>query len=322
VAAVLFTFHQLPTLVEMVEARGIAVAPLLRGADLAEDARGQLTAPLARIQALFDDVAERLASPLFGLDLAERVPRGAFGITEFVVRASPSVRHGLAALCELSPLINPLLEMRYVADQRGCEIRFAFAAQRDVLGKQLNEYTVSVIAKSFASVLGVPLPLEHAWFAHTRRTHTAVVADRFGCRVTFGTADCGFAVSSEINERAITSADPPLYEFLLTQARGQLANIGSNGIVAQVTRALDARLAVAEVTADAIAAALGTTARSLQRHLADAETTFRDVLVQVRRRRRDELQRVGMGEADVAARLGFANARTMRRSLDEAVDDE
>jgi AraC-like DNA-binding protein len=318
---VLFTFRQLATLTEIVEGRGVAMAPLLRGADLAPDDKGEVTASLARIEGLLDDVAEKLDAPLIGLDLAERVPRGAFGITEFVVRASPTVRHGLAALCELSPLINPLLEMRYVADQHGCEIRFGYAALRDVLGKQLNEYTVAVIAKSFASVLGTPLPLERAWFAHTRRRRTDDVGQRFGCAVSFGAADCGFAVTREIITRPITTADPPLYEFLLAQARSQLANMGRGGIVAQVIRVLDARLAVDEVSAEAVATALGTTARSLQRHLADAGATFRDVLAQVRRRRRDELQRTGLGESDIATRLGFANARSMRRSLDEGGDE-
>lgn len=317
VAAVLFTFRQLATLTEMVEARGVPIALLLRGAGLAPDEHGVITAPLARIQALLDDVAETLGNPLVGLDLADGVPRGAFGITEFVVRASPTVRNGLAALCELSPLINPLLEMRYVADTSGCEIRFAYAALRDVLGKHLNEYTVAVIAKSFASVLGTPLPTERAWFAHSRRTRADQVARRLGCAVTFGAADCGFAVSREVITRPITTADPPLYEFLLAQARTQLANMGKGGIVAQLIRVLDARLSVDDISAEAVATALGTTARSLQRHLADAGTTFRDVVAQVRRRRRDELRRAGLPESEVATRLGFANARSMRRSLDD-----
>jgi AraC-like DNA-binding protein len=317
VSAVLFTFRQLGVLRELVEARGADMAALLRGAGIDGGARGEITAPLVRVQALLDDAATKLGAPLLGLELAERIPRGAFGITEFVVRASPTVRHGLAALCETSPLINPPLEMRYVADRHGCEIRFTYAAQSDVLGVQLNEYTVSVIQKSFASVLGTELPVERAWFAHARRMRGDEVARRFGCPVSFGAVDCGFAVSSEVIDRTIANADAPLYEYLLAQARGQLANMGSYGIVAQVVRVLDARLAVAEVSAEAVAVALGTTARSLQRHLAEEGTTFRDVLARVRRRRRDELQRTGLVDAEIATRLGFANVRTMRRSLDE-----
>ncbi|MDB4963574.1 MAG: hypothetical protein JWP01_3573 [Myxococcales bacterium] len=63
------------------------------------------------------------------------------------------------------------------------------------------------------------------------------------------------------------------------------------------------------------------TGRSLQRHLADASTTFREVLSRVRQRRRIELVRAGLAEPVVASRLGFANARTMRRSLDEGHTD-
>jgi hypothetical protein len=63
---------------------------------------------------------------------------------------------------------------------------------------------------------------------------------------------------------------------------------------------------------------MATTVRSLQRHLGDAGTTYRDVLAHVRRIRRTELAHGGFGERDIARRLGFADARSMRRSFDDA----
>lgn len=316
--AMLFTFRQVPVIAGMLKDAGIDPLELVRSAGLPEDAvRGEVTAPLFRIQEFIDTAAKRLDAPLFGLDFADRVPRGTFGVSEFVVHASPTVQHGLAALCECSPLINPLLDMRYVADQHGCEIRFSFAAQRDVLGMHLNEYTVSFISKHFALVLGSDLPLERAWFAHGRRDHADEVGQRLGCRVTFQGADCGFAVASDVIARKPSSANPALYEFLMTQARTQLANLGKNDIIGQVVRVLEARLPTGEVTATAVAEAMATTQRSLQRHLSEAGTSFRAVVTRVRSRRRDELARGGLSETEIATRLGFANARSMRRSLED-----
>lgn len=319
----LFTYRPIPVIAEMLAERGIDAAELIRSAGLPEEAiRGEITAPLNRIEGFLDAVAKRLDAPLFALDLADRVPRGTYGVTEFVVRAAPSVQHGLAALCELAPLINPQVEMRYVADHQGCEIHHTFAALRDALGMHLNEYTVAFVAKSFASVLGRPLPLERAWFAHSRRDHADDVARRLGCHVTFQAADCGFAVASDVIAFVPESADAPLFAFLTAQARAQLDLLGKNDVIAQVVRAVESRLTNADLSAASIASALATTQRSLQRHLAEAGTSYRDVLAHVRQRRRAELERAGVAEAEIAPRLGFANARTMRRSLDDTGPDE
>ncbi|MDB4963575.1 MAG: AraC family transcriptional regulator [Myxococcales bacterium] len=240
---ILFTFRPIPTLVTMCEGRDIDVVGLLRQHGIPEEAAtGQVTAPLAKLQAFLDDIALRLHAPLLGLDLADRIPRGSYGLIEFVVRAAPSVRHGLSALCELSPLLNPLNDLRYIADERGCEVHFAYGGLRDALGPQLNEYTIAFIAKAFASVLGTSLPLERAWFAHSRPDHAAEVAARLACNVGFQGADSGFAVTSDVIEHRIASADPQLFEFLLTQARTQLENVGGVNVVAMTVRAIEARL--------------------------------------------------------------------------------
>lgn len=322
-AAIPFTFRQVPTINAMLEERGISLLELLRDAKLpVVGFEREITAPLSRFQEFIDTCAQRLKAPLFGIDLADRLPRGAFGVTEFVTRAAPTVRGALEAVCELAPLVNPLIEMRYVADTRGCEIRYTFAALRDGLGTHLNEYTVRYVAQGFAAVLGHALPLQRAWFAHARKKDADAVAQRLGCEVTFQAADCGFAVESNVIDRKPTHADAALFEFLITQARTQLETLGSNHVIAQTTRAIEAAFAQGDITPARIAAVMATTPRSLQRHLAEAGTSFRDVLAKVRRRRRDELVRYGLAESDIATRLGFANARSMRRSLDEPRGDD
>jgi AraC-like DNA-binding protein len=313
----LFTFRQIPTIADMLAERRIAIADVMRAAGFADASPREITAPLAKVQQLVELAAERLGATHFGLDLADRIPEGAYGVTEFVVRSAPSVRAALAALCELSPLINPALDMRYIADDRGCEVRLAYAGERDVLGEILNEYSVAYVAKQFGAVLGGPLPLARAWFAHARRHGADEVARRLGCAVELGAADCGFAVASAVSEQAIPSANPPLHAFLLAQARAQLANVPGHDVIAQVTRAIEARLTDSDLSAASIARALEMSQRSLQRQLAEAGTSYRDVIASVRRRRRDELARAGLGEAEIASRLGFANAKTMRRSLDD-----
>jgi AraC-like DNA-binding protein len=154
------------------------------------------------------------------------------------------------------------------------------------------------------------------WFAHERSEHQTDVGARFGCRVTLGAVDCGLLLRAESLARRPPTSDPVLFEFLLAQARAQIGNLGTRDVISQVARVIETRLSSGNVTAEAIAKAMATTVRSLQRHLADAGTSYREVLNHVRQRRRAELARSGLTEAEIAHRLGFSDASTMRRSLD------
>ena len=298
------------------------LSDLLREAGLDPKATSEITGPHQKVDQLLQLVAKKLGAPLLGLDLADRIPEGAYGVTEFVVRSAPTVREALSALCELAPLVNTSLDMRYVADQLGCEVRFAYGGERDALGEILNEYTVAYIAKQFSALLGKPLPLTRAWFAHGRREGHDEVARRLGCPVAFQAADCGFAVASDVIDQAVAGGNPALHAFLIAQGRTQLETYGKRDVISQVTRAIEARISDEDLGAAVIAKALAMSPRSLQRELAEAGTSYRNVVATIRRRRRDELARSGLAESDIATRLGFANAKTMRRSLDDVGPDE
>ena len=310
----LFSFRMVPIVASMLATRRIDVQSLLDAAQLPGDAmRGEIIAPLDRVQQFLALAGERLGTATFGIELAERVPPGAFGLVEFAMRSASTVERAMRVLCELAPLINPLLDVTFT----GQELHFAVPSRRDALGMHLNEYTLVLVVRQFSTVLGERLALERAWFAHARRTHVDDVRRVFGCNVEFGAADCGLALSRASLDRVPPTADPVLFEFLSAQARVQLANLGPRDIISQVARVIDARLPAGSVDGAAVAAAMATTLRSLQRHLAGAGTSYREVLRHVRLRRRAELARSGLEPTEIARRLGFSTVGAMRRSLDE-----
>ncbi|MDB4953982.1 MAG: AraC family transcriptional regulator [Myxococcales bacterium] len=311
----LFTFRLVPLVNTMLARRGIDGAALLVAAGLPLAALGgEITAPLGRILRFIDDAAVRLETDLFGIDLAELVPSGAYGVPEFLVRSAPDVAAGLRSLSEHAALVNPISQFRYTTDRDGGHLHYAVGARRDTLGIHLNEYTILFISRQLASILGAPA-ITRAWFSHTRGKRAAAVEHRFGCPVAFGAADCGFTVSHDVLVRAPRTADPPLHAFLREQAHAQLARLGEIDIVSQVMRVVEARLPHGDLAAGAVASAMAITVRTLQRHLTNAGTSYRDVLEHIRRRRRAELRRGGIGDAAIAHQLGFSDARAMKRAL-------
>ena len=315
----MFTFRLIPVIAGVLARRGIDVAELLEatGVPLAAT-RGEITAPLSRIQDFISRCATALDAPLFGLDLSAALPGGAYGVAEFLMRSAPSIGDALRELGEFAALINPSGRFRFVVDDGGDgRLHYSFGAERDTLGSHLNEYTIAYIVKQLGAALAERLPLASVWFSHARSAGAEQVAAHFGCPVRFQARDCGFALTGETLARAPRTADPLLFQFLLDQARAQLSRLGSLDIVSQVVRAIESRLTSGELDAGSVARALALSPRTMQRHLDDAGTTFRDVLGHVRQRRRAELRAGGVPEPEIAKQLGFSDARAMCRSLDD-----
>jgi len=311
VAGSLFTFRQTPVIAGDLAQRGLDPAEIFVGAGLpAEAMRGEVTAPLERIIRLVDAAAEALGDPHYGISLAERVPAGAYGVNEFLARSAPDVDTALRVVAEFAALINPIGSFHY---QSGA-LHYAVVARRDGIGMQLNEYTIAYIVRQLLVIIGRPV-LAQVWFAHERKRGREHVERTFACEVAFGAADSGFALAPGIASWAPRTADAPLFAYLQAQARAQLARLAPSDVVSQVMRVIEMRLGQGDVDAPAVAAAMATTVRSLQRRLGEAGTTFREVLAHVRRRRAGELRRGGLKESEIARALGFVNAGSMRRSL-------
>ena len=312
------TYRFVPVIGILLSRRGIDVAELLQEAGLPPSAaRGEITAPLKRVKAFIALVAARLEAPLFGIELATSLTGGVFGTAEFLVRAATSLDAGLRTLCEFAALINPAGQFQFVdAEGGGGRLHYSFGAERDTLGMHLNEFTIAYVVRQLSSMHDGGLSLASVWFSHERVDHSEDVARHFRCPVRFQARDCGFSLSRGTLARVPRTADALLFQFLHDQARAQLGRHGSIDIVSQLVRVLEGRLPTGALDAAAAAQALALTPRTLQRHLAEAGTTYRNVLAHVRQRRRAELSGGGIGEADIARQLGFADAQAMRRSLD------
>lgn len=314
----LFTLRLIPAISAMLARRGIDAAPLLEEAGVPLDAmRGEITAPLHRVQAFMTRAAEALGTDMFGIQLAEAMPSGSYGIAEFLVRSASTMAEALQFLCEFASLINPIANMRFVpSETEGC-FHYAVASQRDMLGVHLNEFSIAYIVRQFTAIQGARMPLVRVWFSHSRPSGADEVGRHFGCPVRFQARDCGFALTPELMATRLRTGDPLLFEFLLEQARSQLARSGEVDIVTHLVRVLEPRLKHGDVSSSEVARSMAMTPRTLQRHLSDAGTTFREVLAHVRVRRRAELVAGGLDDTAVAKYLGFSDARAMRRSLDD-----
>ncbi|MFK7987087.1 MAG: AraC family transcriptional regulator ligand-binding domain-containing protein [Sandaracinaceae bacterium] len=133
------------------------------------------------------------------------------------------------------------------------------------------------------------------------------VAPRFGAeasRLAFGSADLNLTFRGA----------SPLTSELLTRNAGAILG-EERGPTARVEAALLRSLSAGDGTLADTARLLGTSARTLQRQLADRGEAFTGVRARLRRARAEAWLVEGLSSADVAGRLGYANRASFERAF-------
>lgn len=134
--------------------------------------------------------------------------------------------------------------------------------------------------------------------------------------LSFGAARNELAIDATILTRPIARADPALREYLVRRADVLARELGDDDRIADaVRRAIASALPAGEPSATTVARALGLSARTLQRRLAEERSSYAVLLDEVRRERAvamlaDRSRRVG----EVAYALGYRDATTFARA--------
>jgi AraC-like DNA-binding protein len=150
-------------------------------------------------------------------------------------------------------------------------------------------------------------------FQHAAPRDTRELERFFGVRPSFGQRDNAIVFDDETLALPLATAEDGLLELLETVAGAQEARLGARAFTDDVRLAVDALLAT-DPSIERVARQLAISPRSLQRRLAADGLTFRDVVDETRLRRALELVRARTPAAEVAARLGFSDARAFRRA--------
>ncbi len=275
---------------------------------------GDVSLPLPTARLFIDRAATVLDMPLLGLELATMSRAGALGLTEAIMRAAPTIADALRALADYAVLAEPGVSLRF---DSGGHLHLSLTGERDAFGAQLNELWLAYIMRTLEAILGRPIAFERVWFSHARSVVAGYqLAQRMRCPVEFQAADCGIAIPRELLDARPLGADVLSYAYLRQQADNHLASQAQADIITHVARVIDARLGSA--SENEVARSMALTTRTLQRYLASAGTSFRAIRSEIRRRRRAALAAGGVNDTVIAERLGYSDARTMRRALDAA----
>ena len=263
----------------LLEMHGLDAVELARqaGVDLAK-----IPAPTDRIEADKLDAILRLAIPLirdpaFGLQAARCWHPSNLGVLGHAWLSSSTLRTGLNRLSRYSRLVGERALTESEESGQGVKVRF--------WAKRGNPAVVAVAAVfvdvAMALLLdmcrmnaGAALRPMAASLRRGRPENVDAYARFFGCQVRFGAEENAFVLSVKDADRSLPSSNKQLaavFDRMLTE---ELARLDKSNVIARCRAAVLEDLPSGEASAEETAKQLHMSPRTLQRKLAEAQTTY------------------------------------------------
>ena len=265
---------------------GVDPAPLLAKAGLARPKRAGAPHRInAEGQLRFLELAaEALDDAAFGFHLAQATDLREIGILYYVAAASRDLGDAIRHLVRFTTVANESLRLeRSQADADAVLALRSRLARR--ASRQFTELTMTALVRAFRALTGTRFSPTSVTFAHGRTAGKAEIERFFGCAVQFGAAVDAMAFPATRLATPILTADTYLLNILRAQCERTLAERGnaSSSLRAMVESEAAALLPNGNAQVETVARALGMSARTLARRLADEKASYGGVLDDLRR---------------------------------------
>lgn len=257
---------------------------------------------------------------LFGFHAALESKRGDFGALEYVMRNAPTVRDALDRLARYDHAINT--QVRVEIDLHTGRVVERIPGHPECLGRHGNEFAVAHKVKVARDLLGPAFAPRRVFFAHAPPSSRATMQEledwfRGSDNIVHRADANGIELPPSLLEMRIGEADPALLGILEERLGGtEKKDAGEKDDLAAIRNAIAEDVASAELDGEAFASRLGMSRRTLHRRLASIGTTFRELVDDVRREMATAyLRDAERSLADVAAKLGYSDARAFSRAF-------
>lgn len=276
---------------------------------------------LVQVRRLWHQAYERCPDPYLGLKVGCALPLQAMNILAVIIMHSGSLREALGHIAHYHPLISSSghFVLRRHADGGATleyEVTDCVVPMHPTQLDSVFAGAITHLSRCMPAMAGryrVQLP-------GTRTGLSEGYAGYLGCHVELGSDRGRLHFSQVAVDTAWPGADRQLLASACDMADQRLRSLGYADDLLDQVRALVASNGLGSTSLAQVADALGMSRRSLQRRLADANTTFRQVVEASRVERALELLRSSeLSHYEIAGMVGYAEpsalAHVIRRHL-------
>lgn len=280
-----------------------------------EDPDARLEA--SKVSALWTKAYELSGDPVLSLHAAEACPVGAYKVIDYMASNAATVGEAFLYASRYFRLINTAI--RLPIDETGDPVTFDVVDGSGPAGvsRPYAEYCFAAFVLHVRAGTGVDFPVRRVTFVH-RAPPDATEHERvFGCPVQFEATHTRMCIDRAAWDTPGTGAHPGVMKVLADHADLLLQKLPRGpDLVERTRRAIGERLRGGDSSLESVARELGTSARSLQRHLGDLGYTYNALADEVRAATAHlYLQQPDIAISEIAYLLGFADPSTFNRAF-------
>jgi AraC-like DNA-binding protein len=304
--------------VRALEARGIDADALLRraGCDPALFHVPETRVPNRIVQRIFELAEEATGDPSFGLDVGQQVRGVALHAVGYAWLASATLGDAMARLARYTRVLNDVWHAEIRDEASGVRFIIASPAAEKIRPLSRHDAVLSGIVKLCRITYGDAFaPLE---VAVEREPPPAAqrFKEWFRAPIVWGAPTPSLLCRREDLTRPLVTTNPDVVLASEKLVTDYLARLDRDDVVARVKRALLNGFPDGAPTQTATARALGMSARTLHRRLAEEGTSFVDLLDETRRELAAAyIRRSDYSVGEVAYLLGFAETSSFNRAF-------
>lgn len=315
------SMHHVQHMVRSGRAAGINIDRLLALAGLDDErlADGDATVPLRTIELLLATLQQDHADALSGLHLANHIQPATLGALGFILQACTTFADLLDVVQRYNGMLSNIGHSSVLRQPGLVQLQWECRSGSAALRRHASDYVIGTFV-----VVARMLAPAHEWapvavhFAHARPANPDRVREYFAffrCPVFFEQPVSGISFPASLLPLRLPHGDAVLKDIL--ERHGQnllLQRTRTPSLVEDVRRLLSALMLQGVPSKESVAQQLGTSSRSLHRHLQEQGTGYRDILDEVRlEQARALLLDSDVTSADIADRLGFRSRQAFIR---------
>jgi AraC-like DNA-binding protein len=308
-AAVAYAVHRGVPIEQVADAAGIEPSALIATPErVPEDAVSRI---LELLSARFPD------EPV-GLEMATAASVSFLGPLAPVARSVPDLRAGIELFVQYRSVLSTSVELELIDEPPGPLLRFDHPNDAE-FGPQGAEMALVMGARSTSEVFGIPDAVRAVWIDHRPTGPEARYEEVFGVPVRFDAPYNALLFhAGRLNDAVDPDGGTRLRIMLshLELVREQLRHQGDPAELRAIREAVTRNAAHGEYGAAALAARLGMSLRTLQRRVANLDTTVQVLIDEVRfATARQLLSDPDLNLLQISVALGYSSEGAFRRAF-------
>ena len=243
----------------------------------------QSRAPLKYLDAAIIRVAARVPDEGWGLKMARCWHPGNLGVLGHAWLASSTLRTGLTRLARYWRIVGTRAQIGLEDSHGGLTFSYALTVDEPAVAWNTPDCWLALVldmcrVNAESTIRPVKASLRRPLPSNPQAWH-----DFYGCTVKFAAAENSFTLAKSDVDRVLPTSNRSLAGVLDGMLTEQLAKLTKDDVVSRCKSAFLEQLASGEPSAEDIAQRLNMSSRTLQRKLAEANTTYLKLVDDCRR---------------------------------------